>query len=143
MRVMWIVVGIVEWSVEGFFCGWRAMKAAQNPTNSISILNFFHNSKNKNRSSSINPNPTLTKTSPNRLTYISNHFFKFYTIHMKEYIIKSWKLLQDAMNPDNAFGIRLATDDLFHRIEIDQMNSLEDYISFKEEWYPQLKNKAF
>lgn len=62
---------------------------------------------------------------------------------MKEYIIKSWKLLQDAMNPDNAFGIRLATDDLFHRIEIDQMNSLEDYISFKEEWYPQLKNKAF
>jgi hypothetical protein len=62
---------------------------------------------------------------------------------MKEYILKSWRLLQDATNPDNRFGIVCALDDLFHRIELDQMNSLEDYISFKEEWYPQLKNKSF
>lgn len=62
---------------------------------------------------------------------------------MKEYIIKAWNLLKDAANPTNSFGIRMATDDLFHRIECDQMNSLQDYISFKDEWYPQLKNKSF
>ena len=62
---------------------------------------------------------------------------------MKEFIIKSWNLLKDAANPTNSFGIRVATNDLFHRIEIDKMNSLEDYMDFKNEWYPQLKNKSF
>lgn len=61
----------------------------------------------------------------------------------KEFVLKSWELLKDATNPNNRFGINLATDDLFHRIEIDKMNSLEDYIDFKNKWYPQLKNQSF
>ena len=62
---------------------------------------------------------------------------------MKEYILKSWRLINDARNPDNNFGIQLMTEELFNRIEDDRMNSLEDYISFKNEWYPQVKNKKF
>jgi len=59
----------------------------------------------------------------------------------KEYILKAWNLIKDAINPDNAFLIKIATDELFHKIEIDKMGNLEDYIAFKEKWYPQLKNK--
>lgn len=62
---------------------------------------------------------------------------------MKEYIIKAWRLIQDAKNPENSFGIQMMTEELFNRIEDDKMNSLEDYISFKDEWYPQVKNKKF
>lgn len=61
----------------------------------------------------------------------------------KEFVLKSWELLKDAANPDNRFGLSLAIDDLFHRIKIDKMNTLEDYLDFKNEWYPQLKNKSF
>lgn len=61
----------------------------------------------------------------------------------KEFVLKSWNLLKDAMNPNNQFGIKLATDELFYLIEIDKMNTLEDFISFKDKWYPQLKNKSF
>ena len=61
----------------------------------------------------------------------------------KEYVLKSYELIKDAMNPENSFGIRLAIDDLFHKIEIDKMNNLNDYISFKDKWYPQLKNRSF
>ena len=59
----------------------------------------------------------------------------------KEYIIKSWNLIKDAMSPNNQMIIMFATDDLFHLIEVDKMNTLEDYIAFKNEWYPQMKNK--
>jgi hypothetical protein len=59
----------------------------------------------------------------------------------KEFVLKSWRLLQDAANPNNRAMLMLAINDLFSRIEFDKMNSLQDYISFKEEWYPQLKNK--
>lgn len=62
---------------------------------------------------------------------------------MKEFIIMSWKLINDARNPNNRFGIQLMTEELFNRIEEDRMNSLEDYISFKNEWYPQVKNREF
>lgn len=59
----------------------------------------------------------------------------------KEYVLKTWDLIKDAMNPNNAFIVRLAIDELFHLIQIDKMNTLEDYIAFKDEWYPQMKNK--
>jgi hypothetical protein len=59
----------------------------------------------------------------------------------KEYILKSWNLIKDAMNGNNGFIVKIATNELFHLIEIDKMNTLEDYISFKNEWYPQIKNK--
>jgi len=59
----------------------------------------------------------------------------------KQYILESYNLIKDAMNPNNAFIVRCAIDELFHLIKQDKMNSLEDYIAFKEEWYPQMKNK--
>ena len=77
---MWIIVGMIESVVGEFFCGWRAMKASQTPTNSQPISTFSIFSKNKKRSPSNITNSNLTKTSPNQITYISNHFFKFYII---------------------------------------------------------------
>jgi hypothetical protein len=59
----------------------------------------------------------------------------------KEYVLKAYRLIQDAMNSNNGYIVRLAIDELFHLIEIDKMNTLEDYIAFKDEWYPQMKNK--
>jgi hypothetical protein len=59
----------------------------------------------------------------------------------KEFVLKSWKLISDAINPNNGAMVMLAIDDLFWRIELDKMNCIEDYISFKNEWYPQIKNK--
>ena len=50
---------------------------------------LFHNFKNKKRNSSINPNPTSTKNSFNRITYTSNHFFKFYTIKIIKFKYQS------------------------------------------------------
>jgi hypothetical protein len=59
----------------------------------------------------------------------------------KEFVLKSWALIKDAMNPNNRYIVMLAIDELFHLIEINKMNTLEDYIAFKDEWYPQMKNK--
>ena len=59
----------------------------------------------------------------------------------KEFVLKAYALIKDAMNPNNGFIVKLAIDELFHLIEVDKMNTLEDYISFKNEWYPQMKNK--
>ena len=59
----------------------------------------------------------------------------------KEYILKSWALIKDAMNPNNGFIIKLATDNLFNLIKNDRMNTLEDYMRFKDKWYNQMKNK--
>ena len=59
----------------------------------------------------------------------------------KEYVLKAYNLIKDAMNPNNGFIVSLAIDELFHLIEIDKINTLEDYIAFKDEWYPQMKNK--
>lgn len=59
----------------------------------------------------------------------------------KEFVLKSWKLIQDAMNPNNGFIVKCAIEELFHLIEIGKINTLEDYIAFKDEWYPQMKNK--
>jgi hypothetical protein len=59
----------------------------------------------------------------------------------KEFILKAYALIKDAMNPNNTFVVKCAIDELFHLIEIDKMNTLEDYIAFKDEWYPQMKNK--
>ena len=59
----------------------------------------------------------------------------------KQYILKAYGLIKDAMNPNNSFIVKLAIDALFHLIEINKMNTLEDYIAFKDEWYPQMKNK--
>jgi len=59
----------------------------------------------------------------------------------KEFVLKSWNLIKDAMNPNNRFIVKCAIDELFHLIECDKMNTLEDYIAFKNEWYPQMKNK--
>ena len=61
----------------------------------------------------------------------------------KEFVLKSWELLKDATNPNNRFGINLATDDLFHRIEIDKMNSLEDYKISKMNGILNLKTNLF
>jgi len=59
----------------------------------------------------------------------------------KEFVLKAYALIKDAMNPNNGFIVKLATDELFHLIDVDKMNTLEDYIAFKNEWYPQMKNK--
>lgn len=59
----------------------------------------------------------------------------------KEYVLKAYNLIKDAMNPNNGFIVSLAIDELFYLIEIDKINTLEDYIAFKDEWYPQMKNK--
>lgn len=59
----------------------------------------------------------------------------------KEFVLKAYSLIKDAMNINNGFIIKIAIDELFHLIEIDKMNTLEDYIAFKNEWYPQMKNK--
>jgi hypothetical protein len=59
----------------------------------------------------------------------------------KEFVLMAWDLIKDAKNPNNGFIVSLATDTLFHLIEIDKMNTLQDYIAFKEEWYPQMKNR--
>jgi len=59
----------------------------------------------------------------------------------KKFVLKSYELIKDAMNPNNGFIVKLAIDELFHLIEVDKMNTLEDYIAFKDEWYPQMKNK--
>ena len=59
----------------------------------------------------------------------------------KEFVLKSWNLIKDAMNGNNGFIVKCAIDELFHLIEYDKMNTLEDYIMFKDEWYPQMKNK--
>ena len=45
------------------------------------------------------------------------------------------------MNPNNSAIVHFAIEELFARIELDEMNTLEDYIAFKDEWYPQMKNK--
>lgn len=60
----------------------------------------------------------------------------------KEYVLKAYRLIEDAMNPNNRLIVMLAIDELFHLIEMDKMNTLEDYIAFKDEWYPQMKNKS-
>jgi hypothetical protein len=60
---------------------------------------------------------------------------------MHEYIIKSWYLLKDAMNPYNPGLIRRATDDLFRCIKLGTMETQHDYMSFKNKWYNNLKNK--
>jgi len=59
----------------------------------------------------------------------------------KEFVLKAYNLIKDAMNPNNSTIVRFAIDELFARIELDEMNTLEDYIAFKNEWYPQMKNK--
>jgi hypothetical protein len=59
----------------------------------------------------------------------------------KEYVLRSWNLIKDAMNPNNSAIVHFAIEELFARIELDEMNTLEDYIAFKDEWYPQMKNK--
>jgi hypothetical protein len=59
----------------------------------------------------------------------------------KEFVLRSWRLIQDAMNPNNSTIVYFAIKDLFTRIELDEMNTLQDYIEFKDEWYPQMKNK--
>ena len=59
----------------------------------------------------------------------------------KEFVLKSWNLIKDAMNGNNGFIVKCAIDELFHLIECDKMNTLEDYIAFKNEWYHQMKNK--
>ena len=59
----------------------------------------------------------------------------------KEFVIRAYALIKDAQNPNNGFLVKCAIDELFHRIEIDKMNTLEDYIAFKDEWYTQIKNK--
>jgi hypothetical protein len=59
----------------------------------------------------------------------------------KEFAIKAWGLIKDAMNGNNQSIVMHAIDELFHLIEIDKMNTQEDYIAFKDEWYPQMKNK--
>ncbi len=59
----------------------------------------------------------------------------------KEFVLRAWRLIQDAMNPNNSMIVYWAIEDLFTRIELDQMNTLQDYIAFKDEWYPQMKNK--
>jgi hypothetical protein len=59
----------------------------------------------------------------------------------KEFVLKAYNLIKDAMNPNNSFIVKCAIDELFHLIECDKMNTLEDYIAFKDEWYPQIKNK--
>jgi hypothetical protein len=59
----------------------------------------------------------------------------------KEFVLGAYNLIKDAMNGNNSFMVRLAIDELFHLIKIDKMNSLDDYIEFKNKWYPQLKNK--
>lgn len=43
---------------------------------------------------------------------------------------------QDCRNTEQAHE-----DELFHLIEVDKMNTLEDYTAFKDEWYPQMKNR--
>ncbi|MCK9415386.1 hypothetical protein M0Q97_01860 [Candidatus Dojkabacteria bacterium] len=58
----------------------------------------------------------------------------------KKYILKSWNLIKDAMNPNNSDIVHLAIDNLFDRIEMNEMECLEDYISFKDEWYIVMKN---
>jgi hypothetical protein len=59
----------------------------------------------------------------------------------KDIILRCWNLIKDAMNPNNSFIVKMATDDLFFRIETDRMKDIEDFISFKQEWYSQMKNK--
>ena len=59
----------------------------------------------------------------------------------KEFVLKAYNLIKDAMNSNNMFIVSCAIDDLFNLIEFDKMNTLEDYIAFKDEWYPQIKNK--
>lgn len=50
-------------------------------------------------------------------------------------------LIKDAQNPNNKIIIMLAINKLFNLIKKDKMNTLEKYMSFKNEWYPQMKNK--
>jgi hypothetical protein len=59
----------------------------------------------------------------------------------KDIILRCWNLIKDAMNPNNSFIVKMATDDLFFRIETDRMKDTEDFISFKQEWYSQMKNR--
>jgi hypothetical protein len=59
----------------------------------------------------------------------------------KDIILRCWNLIKDAMNPNNSFIVKMATDDLFFRIETDRMKDIEDFISFKQEWYSQMKNR--
>lgn len=59
----------------------------------------------------------------------------------KEFVLKAWALIKDAMNHNNKFIVMCAINNLFQLIEIDKMNTLQDYINFKNEWYPQMKNK--
>jgi hypothetical protein len=59
----------------------------------------------------------------------------------KEFVLRAWRLIQDAMNPNNSTIVHFAIEDLFTRIELDEMNTLQDYIAFKDEWYPQMKNR--
>lgn len=58
----------------------------------------------------------------------------------KEFIRRSWELIKDAKNTNNSMIVFAATDELFFLIQSDKMNTLQDYISFKDEWYPQMKN---
>ena len=59
----------------------------------------------------------------------------------KTFVLLAWRLIQDAVNANNSTIVNFAIEELFTRIELDEMNTEEDYISFKNEWYPQMKNK--
>jgi hypothetical protein len=59
----------------------------------------------------------------------------------KEFVLRAWRLIQDAMNHNNSTIVYFAIENLFTRIELDEMNTLQDYIEFKDEWYPLMKNR--
>jgi len=71
---------------------------------------------------------------------------KLLKIKKMKYIADCMNLLEDAKNPNNSFGISMAYSDLKHRIlfcvERNKEFDLAEFISFKKEWYFQLKNNS-
>ncbi len=74
---------------------------------------------------------------------ISNLTFNSLIMIDTQYIRKAYNLLKDAINPNNSYGIKLATDELINLIVANKMLTLDDYLAFKDDWYSKLKNQSY
>jgi hypothetical protein len=59
------------------------------------------------------------------------------------WIVRCMLLLEDARNSENDFGINQAYIWLRRSLEHRDMFTEKDYITFKNKWYENLKNKSY
>lgn len=59
----------------------------------------------------------------------------------KIYVLKACEFLNEHLKPCNKDNISSAIDELCYLIQVDQMNSMEDFYKFRREWAIRMKDK--